>query len=193
MRLTFFFTISLFHFLANSTTFNESLKFINKKHAIFGSAILTKNITSKTTKKKYFNLFFNNKNDKYELDIVFPTNAQDFNINKKNISSIIIKSYQDQPTPYLGEITNVVVCSKKFIPVQFQEKIGTKDVFVIKSFTGSSYNYGVCEEKMITHSACTSFYFDEKKLLYFKLRLFTKPHDSCEKLTREFFTGLSDL
>lgn len=193
MRLAFYFIISLLPFLAYSATLNESLMLINKRHAVFGGVILIKNITSKTEKKKYFTFAFNNKNNRYELEIVFPTNAQDFDINKKNISSIILKSYQDQPTPYLGEITNVIVCPKKFIPVQFQEKIDAKNVFVIKSFTGSTFNYGICEEKLITHSTCTSFYFDEKKLLYFKLRLFTKPHDNCGKITREFFAGLSGL
>ena len=193
MRLLFYFIIYLLPFLAYSATLNESLMLINKRHTVFGSLVLIKNITSKTEKKKYFTFVFNNENNKYELEIVFPTNVQDFNINKIKNSSIIIKSYQDQPTPYLGEITNVVVCPKKFIPVQFQERVGAKDIFVIKSFTGSSFNYGICEEKMITHSACTSFYFDEKKLQYFKLRLFTKPQDNCGKITREFFAGLSDL
>ena len=193
MKVSLFFALIFTALIGNTKTLNEALAPLNKKQSDLGQTSLTKNVESKGEKKNYHTLGFEFKGAKYELEIVSPTSSSEFTSNRKNISTMIFKSYQDQPTPYQGVITNLAKCSKKFTPENTQIKIGNKEIFNVKSFVGSTFNYGVCEDKLVAHSACTTFYFEEQKLLYLKLKIFTKPTVNCTKVAQGFFETLTDL
>lgn len=189
----FFLSLSYFAFSVGAKTLNESLLPLNKKQSQFGETALLKNIEGKGEKKSYNTLYFELNGNKFELEIITPSTLAEFANNRKNISSMIIKSYQDQPTPYQGVITNMSKCPKKFVPDTSQLQIGLKEIFVVKSFVGSTFNHGICEEKLITYLACNSFYFDDKKSQYYKLKVFSKPKEDCTKLVNNFFENLTDL
>lgn len=173
-------------------TLNESLAPLNKNQSILGSTALSKNTDAKGGKKSYITSGFEHRGAKYELEIISPTTGTEFNNNRKNISSMILKSYQDQPTPYAGVITNLEKCPKKFTPITSQIKAGGKDVFVVKSLVGSGFDHGVCEDKKVTYAACVSFYLDDKNSQYFKLKVYTLPKEDCTKTVQSFFEDLKN-
>ena len=183
----------LITFSANATTFNNSLRLLSKKHLVLGQEILDKNLDTKIKQKKYYTMFMHSKNNKYQLEVVSPTTVKEFTISKKNTTALILKNYENEPMPYQGEITSISICPKKFFPTQFQEKVDQKDIYIVKYYTGSSYNYRVCDDKLMTYSTCSAFFLDKKKSQYFKLKVFTQPETDCVSETRSFFEGLTDL
>ncbi len=176
---------------AKATTLNEALLHLNKKHLEIGTLKINKHFAGKGQSKIYNTIGFEFKNSKYELSIITPTTINEFVSNKNNLSSIIFKSYEDQPTPYLGIITNIVKCPKKFTPETLKLKIANKELTVVKALAGKNFNFGICENKQVAYSACTSFFHDEQKLQYYKLKVFSPVSVDCFKITSSFFENLT--
>lgn len=193
MSVFLFLTALLITFTVKAITFNKSLLLLSKKHVVLGQVNLDKNSDTKINQKKHYTMLMHSKNNKYQLEVISPITDSEFSVNKKNTTALILKNYQNEPMPYQGEITNVSVCPKKFSPTPFQEKVGEKDIYFVKYFTGSGYNYRVCDDKLIAYSTCSSFFLDKKKSQYFKLKIFTQPETDCASETRSFFEGLLDL
>lgn len=185
LLLTFGLSIQLF-----AATLNESLALLGKRHETFGRTELEKNNVQKRNKKNYKTVWFSSGNVKYQLEVITPSFESEFLESRKNFSALALKKYQDEPMPYQGEITNVSVCPKKFIPVVIQEKVEGKEVFIVKFFTGNVYTHRICEDKLIAFSTCTAFYFDSKKLQNFKLIVTAPIPKNCVDLTFGFFNRL---
>ena len=144
----------------------------------------------KKDKRTIDNLFFTDKDIAYQMEIVSPINKVGYESGKKKFIALAIKNYQDDAIPYQGEITNASSCPKKFFPTIHKE---TKELLIIKYFTGATYVHRICEEKLVTASTCTSFHYDAKSLQSFKLTVSTKPAEDCIKPSVTFFNDLQNL
>lgn len=190
--VTFFFTLVL-SINADAATLNRVLAEFGKNHATAGKIVLERNVTTKTGKAPRSHLSFLAEKTKYQLEVVAPGSETEFSSMRKKYFALTLKKYQDEPMPYQGEITNVSTCPKKFTPAITQEKAGTKDIFVIKFFAGTTYSHRICEDKLIAFTTCTSFYFDAEKKQSFKLTASVPGHDDCIKPTVDFFSNLKNL
>jgi hypothetical protein len=189
---------SLFSFLcfinASAKTVNESIAILNKKLLIDGETTSINSLVRKGIKKNFLNLSFEKDKIIYKVDVTYPYNSTEFNSEKVNLSNIIKKSYEDQPTPYAGEITNIAKCPKLFKPISIDDQVDNKKFLIIKTLVGQDLSYGLCDKKSIAYAGCTTFYFDEKKMQYFKINIYTSPNkQSCEKITKSFIRNLVDI
>ena len=65
--------------------------------------------------------------------------------------SLFFNLYKNRPTPYRGQFTNLVTCSKEFSPVSKTLTIfGKKQTFYMAK-AGSRFNFGICEKKDIAY------------------------------------------
>ncbi len=179
--------------ISSATTLNDSLFLIKKKQTTIGNTNLTKNFNGHGEKSTFTSLAFRSSHIKYEFDITTAMSSADFSRTEKNITSIILNSYRDQPTPYKGVITNIATCPKKFTPIIQKLNISDMKISVVRALAGANFNHGICEENLIAFSVCTSFYYDEKKSYYFKLKVFAKPDEDCSKPILDFYKNLHDI
>lgn len=179
--------------LASTKTLNDGLAILKKKHEVFGGIVVDKLVDRKGVAKSFLNLKFSNDNVLYELDVKYPVLEKDYEIEKKNLSGIISKSYQDQPTPYVGEVTNLAKCPARFNPKFTEKKLANQKIYIIESLVGKDLSYGLCEDKLVSKLACTAFYYDTEKAQYFKLKAFTGLKESCEKIIVSFLSQMKNL
>lgn len=177
----------------SGATLDNFLELVGKKQALLGKSQLTKNVEAKGKEKKHYSMAFDLNRIKYELEISKPITKESFTRNRKNISTIILNSYRDQPTPYSGVVTNMAKCENKFLPETSQIKIGEKEVFILKSFVGKNFNYGICDDKQVAYTACTAFHYEEKIQQEYKLKVFVNSKADCKDQVSAFFENLVSL
>ncbi|MGZ3789048.1 MAG: hypothetical protein ACXVLQ_11015 [Bacteriovorax sp.] len=182
--IVFLLTFSL-NSLVQAKSLNESLEILKKKALHYGNIQTTKSLERKGLKKNFLNVNFEINKALYKLEAVFPLTEKEFQSEKNNVSTVIIKSYEDQPTPYAGEITNTSKCPSIFKPIFMEEQFNSKKIYILKTLVGSDLSYGLCDKKRIVYSGCTSFYYDQSTSQFFKINVYVRPTLSCEKLTKE--------
>ena len=179
--------------MAQANSLDESLLSLKKKSASYGKVQTTKSMARKGLKKTFLNANFEINKAIYKLEAIFPITENEFQSEKNNLTSVIIKSYEDQPTPYAGEITNVAKCSAVFKPVFIEEQASSGKIYILKTLVSRDLSYGLCDKKSIMFSACTSFYYDQKTSQFLKINVYTNPSLKCEKLVLDLVKSFINI
>lgn len=178
---------------ASAASLSESLNKLGFNLNDLSSFNLTKETSRSGIKKNVTTLKFSKGTDNYILDISSPQSEKDFNKDRDNTFGIITNSYTDQPSPYQGELTSLIKCSKEFKPVLKDYVVGNKKLFLIQSLVNKDLNYGVCEKSQAQFKACTGFSHEPSKSQTLKLKVITSLKNDCFEINHGFFKQLKTI
>ncbi|MDD4975246.1 MAG: hypothetical protein PHY93_12885 [Bacteriovorax sp.] len=192
-RIIFILLSFFLNSIVQARLLNESLIILKKKSLHYGNIQTTKSFERKGLRKTFLNVNFEFNKALCKLEVVFPLTEKEFQSEKNNVSTVIKQSYEDQPTPYAGEITNTAKCSSMFKPIFLEEQVDSKKIYILKTLTGKDLSYGLCDKKSIVYSECTTFYYDQLTSQFFKINIYVNPALSCEKLTKNLIQSFTNI
>lgn len=173
-------------------TLNEALIPLSYKTPL-GHSSVTKITAYPGKMKNFYSFKFSNNHLLYEWELTWPVEESAFKKHQKNVFAVIKLSYQNKPTPYGGEITNLSHCSKDFQPTVTQINEKGKQIFLMSSFVDQNFNHGICKEEFKKYINCTSYYYDKKRRTKMRLDIFAPLESNCTKPVSDFFSGLEKI
>lgn len=194
MREFFFLLIVFGPSSAKAASITDALKMIGMKNDQFNKALVVKSFQRKGSTKTFTTIKFEKDKNIYDLEVVSPLPEAEFDRERKNGIGIITSSYNDQPTPYSGEITNIARCPDFFKPkINNRLKFETRTISLVESFIDKDFNFGVCEKKLVKYKVCTSFFYEFTNRQYLKLKVITDPNKDCQNLSLDFYKSLQKI
>lgn len=184
----------LFLYLSDlkAETLNEALLPLSYKSTL-GHSTISKKTIYPGKDKNFYNFKFHHDHLQYEWELTWPIGESAFKKHQKNVFAVIKLSYQNKPTPYGGEITNLSHCSKDFQPTFKVINKNTKSISMMTSFVDQNFNHGICKEELKKYLNCTAYSYDKKRQTKMRLDIFAPLSANCTSLISDFFAGLENL
>lgn len=184
----------LFFLLGNlkAETLNEALIPLSFKSTL-GHSVVSKKTASPGKNKNFYSFKFSHGPIQYEWELTWPVDESAFKKHQKNVFAVIKLSYQDKPTPYGGEITNLSHCSQKFQPTVKLIKQEEKNIALMTSLVDQNFNHGICRKDLKKYLNCTAYTYDKKRKIKMRLDIFGPLDVNCTNLVSAFFAGLEEM
>lgn len=141
---------------------------------------------------------YENSNNKlrvmYEYNNNFLKIDLDKNINIKDSESFknekvknFLDIYKNNIAPYPGELSNVSICNKEFMP----EEIIVNNVLFYKAFLNNRYQFGSCVEDQLKYKGVKGFLFCKNKNEFYQIEYFVdKKTLDIDKKINDFINSI---
>lgn len=113
-------------------------------------------------------------NSRIDIEFTKPINEERATMLASTQLKIIKSTYEDQPTPYEGEITNESSCDKKYKAVshRLSNKWALNDL--LEARTTERYTWGNCKPGSTGHRALIAFFYNRASMSLLKIILYKK-------------------
>jgi len=143
-------------------------------------------------KRKVEKIIADSENERIELRIIQNYNREDAESYIKNQELLVLSNFDIYMAPYPGQISNLIKCEEKFLPIK--EEMKTQKIMGVRFFLFSNdrYNIGECNEDLLIYKTAFSILYCIGKKTIYEFSYFTpknKPNAKFHNIVKSFKCG----
>lgn len=136
---------------------------------------------------KVFRALYKNDNSFLKIDKTKNIEKGDFENLKNDKTKKFLEIYNNNISPYPGELSNVSTCNKDLMPIE----VNTNNNIFYKTYLNNRFQFGTCVEEQLKYKVILGYIYCEDKKEFYQIEYFIdKSRENSDEVLNDFVKSI---